>query len=276
MSTSVNLSFIKDFESEVHTAYQRQGSLLRGTVRTTNSVVGASTTFQKVGKGAAQQKSRHGKVPTMNIDHTPVECTLVDYYAGDWCDKLDELKINIDEKMVTAQAGAYALGRTTDTLITTALDEVTTNTASINLTQITKATPIGMLTALGARDIKADDGQLYAAVSWAVWGVLLGFAEFTSADYVDIGGQQFKTGVRPKSWLGVTWIPHSGLPGAASARKCYMYHRNAIGHAIGSDVQTDITWHGDHAAHFINNMMSQGACLIDNDGVQELIVNEGA
>ena len=33
------------------------------------------------------------------------------------------------------------------------------------------------------------------------------------------------------------------------------------------DIKTDITWHGDYAAHFVNNMMSQGACLIDPKGV---------
>ena len=37
---------------------------------------------------------------------------------------------------------------------------------------------------------------------------------------------------------------------------------------------TDITWHGDRAAHFVNNMMSQGACLIDGEGVVEIRVND--
>jgi hypothetical protein len=32
-------------------------------------------------------------------------------------------------------------------------------------------------------------------------------------------------------------------------------------------VQTDVTWHGDRAAHFVANMMSQGATLVDNSGV---------
>ena len=36
------------------------------------------------------------------------------------------------------------------------------------------------------------------------------------------------------------------------------------------DVKTDITWHGDRASNFVNNMMSQGACLIDPTGVVSL------
>lgn len=110
MSTSVDQSFVRHFQAEVHLQYQQMGSKLRNTVRTKDSVVGSSTTFQKVGKGTASTKARHGKVPVMNVDHEPVECHLYDYYAGDWVDQLDELKTNINEQQVVAKAGAYALG----------------------------------------------------------------------------------------------------------------------------------------------------------------------
>jgi Phage capsid protein len=74
--------------------------------------------FQTVGKGSASTKARHGMVPVMNVDHTPVECQLQDFYAGDWVDHLDELKVNIDERQVLANAGAFALGRKTDEIST--------------------------------------------------------------------------------------------------------------------------------------------------------------
>jgi hypothetical protein len=90
MSTTIDKAFVKQFEREVHESFQRMGSKLRATVRSKSDVRGASTIFQKVGKGVASTKARHGKIPTMNVDHTPVECILTDYYAGDWVDKLDE------------------------------------------------------------------------------------------------------------------------------------------------------------------------------------------
>ena len=46
MSTSVELSFVKNFEAEVHLQYQQMGSKLRNTVRTKNNVTGATTVFQ--------------------------------------------------------------------------------------------------------------------------------------------------------------------------------------------------------------------------------------
>ena len=37
---------------------------------------------------------------------------------------------------------------------------------------------------------------------------------------------------------------------------------------------TDISWHGDRAAHFVANSMSQGAVLIDEPGVVKLPCQE--
>jgi hypothetical protein len=84
MSTTIDRAFVKQYETEVHAAYQRLGSKLRKTVRNRDNVTGATVVFQKVGKGTAATKSRHGQVPVMNLAHDPVECNLLDYYAGDW------------------------------------------------------------------------------------------------------------------------------------------------------------------------------------------------
>ena len=52
MTNTIDQAFIKQFETEVHMAYQRMGSKLRNTVRTTN-VKGSSARFQKIGAGSA-------------------------------------------------------------------------------------------------------------------------------------------------------------------------------------------------------------------------------
>jgi hypothetical protein len=66
-------------------------------------------------------------------------------------------------------------------------------------------------------------------------------------------------------------MPHSGLTkDGSNIRYCYWYHKTAIGHAIGAEVKTDVSWHGDRAAHFVNNSMSQGAGMIDASGVVSL------
>lgn len=266
MSTSITTAFVKQFEREVHESYQRMGSKLLGAVRSIPNVKGSSTVFQKVGKGTASTKSTHGMVPVMNVSHTSVECALLDYYAGDWVDRLDELKINHDERQVIANAGAYALGRKTDDLIISSLATAGTLTIADSNIGMTRDKVLKAFELLGENDVP-DDGQRFAIVGWQQWSELLKITEFSSSEFVGSEELPYK-GTQAKKWLGTTWIPHSGLPiDGSDIRKCFWFHKNAIGHASGSDVQTDITWHGDRAAHFVNNMMSQGSVLIDGGGV---------
>lgn len=267
MSTTIDQAFVKQFEREVHEAYQRQGSKLRNSVRVINQVKGSSAIFQKVGKGTASTKSTHGMVPVMNLAHSNVECLLEDYYAGDWVDRLDELKTNIDERQVIASAGAHALGRKTDDMIIGALATASTNVLADGNTGLTKSKVLEAFETFGENDVP-DDGQRFAAVGWKQWSELLQIEEFINSDYIGESNLPYTSITQAKMWLGTIWIPHSGLPiDGNDIRSCYFYHKNAIGHAVGSDVQTDISWHGDRAAHFVNNMMSQGSTMIDDSGV---------
>ena len=98
MANTIDTAFIKQFESEVHLAYQRMGSKLMNTVRNVSNVAGSVVRFQKIGTGSASTKSRNGMITPMELAHTTVEATLADYYAAEYIDKLDELKTNIDER----------------------------------------------------------------------------------------------------------------------------------------------------------------------------------
>lgn len=267
MSTTIDQAFIKQFEREVHEAYQRQGSKLRNTVRTISNVNGSSVVFQKVGKGTASTKSTHGMVPVMNLDHTAIEVILQDYYAGDWVDRLDELKTNIDERQVIANAGAQALGRKTDELIINALETASTHTIADGNVGMTKDKILSAFETFGENDVP-DDAQRFCVVGWKQWSDLLAIDEFVNADYIGHEQLPFATITQAKMFLGTVFIPHSGLPiDGNDVRSCFYYHKTAVGHAAASDVQTDISWHGDRAAHFVNNMMSQGAGLIDESGI---------
>ncbi|MCB1531735.1 MAG: hypothetical protein KDJ35_02585 [Alphaproteobacteria bacterium] len=274
MSTTIDQAFIKQFEREVHEAYQRQGSKLRNTVRTISNVNGSSAVFQKVGKGTASTKSTHGMVPVMNLDHSNIEVVLQDYYAGDWVDRLDELKTNIDERQVIAAAGANALGRKTDELIINALDTASQNTVVDDNVGMTKAKLLEAFETFGEKDVP-DDGQRYCIVGWKQWSELLGIDEFVSADYIGSENLPYSSITQAKVWLGTVFIPHSGLPvDENDIRSCFWYHKTAVGHAAASDVQTDVSWHGDRASHFVNNMMSQGAGLIDQSGIVTINCDE--
>jgi hypothetical protein len=272
MSQDVSDAFISQFESEVHVAYQRMGSKLRNLVRQKNNINGSNTTFQKMSKGNAVQKARHAEAPPMNVTHSTVNCTLGDWYAPDYVDKLDELKINIDERGVLASNGAYALGRKTDELITDVMTGSSNSTAhgSAGMTQAKINT---VFESFGNNDIP-DDGERYWAVSPAGWVDLLGLDAFANADYVGSGSLPYQGGMVAKQFMGFMFFGFSGLPLATADRDTYAWHKSAIGHASGADVKSEINYIPEKVSHYINSMMSQGACLIDQTGLYEVHIDE--
>lgn len=274
-TTEIDASFIKHFEADVHTAYQQQGSKLKKTVRFKDGITGTSTTFQVIGAQSANQKSaRNAQLTPSAVTHAPVECVLSDWYAGQWVDKLDELKVGHDERKVLATAGAYALGRKTDELIIAAMNNATEYVGDYS-TGLTKTLIMSALEKLNTKDVP-DDGRRFAVVGVHQWNELLKLDEFVSADYVG-GSLPLVDGCESRKWLGINWILCNSLPlSDTDKRDCFIYHASSIGHACGQEVKTDITWHGERAAHFISNSMSQGAVLIDGEGIVRLKCDDDA
>ena len=287
MATSITNSFITQYERDVHDVFQREGSVLKPSVRFKSDVVGSVATFQKIGTGTATTKARHGTITPMNQTHTAISTTLADFYAGDWVDKLDEAKINIDERMAIARGGAKALGRKCDDQILTELDTTSQSTVSVGVGSSAAARNglLGMIEALISNDAY-EPGNMYGVMSPKMWAIASTIQEFASSDYVGADGQVYNNGAAVgnwKRWAQVMWTVHSGNPGVGTATsKIFVWNKSAIGYASGkspgnlagtmsgeTSVGADITWHGDRAAHFVNHAMSGNAVMIDDGGVIE-------
>ena len=268
MANTIDVAFIKQFETEVHMAYQRMGSKLRNTVRTTN-VTGSTARFQVIGKGTATTKSRNGNVTPMELAHTNVEVTMADFYASEYMDKLDELKININERQAVAQSAAAALGRKTDEILITAMD------AGANATQIgstgsavTKADLLSLFETLGNADVP-EDGQRYLAMSPSGFADLFNINEFASSDYVGPQNLPFAGGMTMKEFLGFKIFSTSAVAGG----KNFSYHTSSVGLGVNADVQTEVNYIAEKVSHLATSMMSMGAVVIDSDGIYEVLDN---
>lgn len=273
MSMTINQSFVTQYAADVQVTYQQRGSKLRNTVRLQENVEGSKCVFQKVGKGTAGKKTRHGNVPLMNLNHSSVSCTLSDWYAAEYIDKLDELKDKHNEQRVAVDAGAWALGRKTDELIISKLSTAS-NIIPAEESGLTKDKILQAFGTLNNADV-ADDGNRFAVVGPHQWNELLNIQEFKSSDYA---GQEFPWlhGTESRTWLGITWMFHTGLPLQTGTRSCYIYHRNAVGLAEGMEVKAFVDWVPEKAAHLVDHMLSAGACLIDPDGVIEIKCDDEA
>ena len=292
MSTSIDTGFITQYNADVHQVFQRQGSYLMDAVTHKPDVVGSTASFHKLGTGTATTKARHGTITPMNANHTAPTCTLADFYAGDWVDKLDEAKTNMDVRKSYAKAGAMALGRKCDSQIATVLDATTSSTITLTVTSKANilATALEFSEAAWAADVP-NDGEVYSVVSPRYWSQLQLLDQFQNADYVTADGMTFSAGPsigkgKWKDWNGIKWKMQTGLPGAGTATaKQFIFHKTAVGYASAKSagnvagnesVAADITWHGDRAAHFVNHMMSGQAVLIDDTGVIEGNVDDTA
>lgn len=286
MAQSIDQSFVNQYESDVHEAFQRQGSYLLKTLRRKPNVVGATTSFPKVGKGMATTKARHGQITPMNQTHERIPCTLEDFYAGDWVDRLDEAKINHDERMVIANGGAWALGRKADDQIITAMDTTTTTVGDFSA-GITRALFLETEEALNNNDVP-NDGNRWLLLTPRQWAIAMTIKEFQSADWVTdfplMGG--VPTNGIARQYLSFKVMMHTGLPGVGTAQgKNFAYHYTVVGYgsareagniAGNNPVAADIQWYADRASHFVNHMMSGGACLIDARGCVEVQLKDDA
>ena len=270
MATSITNAFITQFEAEVHMAYQRMGSKLKNLTRTVNGVNGNTVKFQKVAKGSANTKARHAEVVAMDLAHSNVSATLTDYYAADYVDKLDELKVNIDERQVVANSAAYALGRKTDSVITSVMENATqlANNSSGTGTGMNLGKAQAMMELFNTNDVP-DDQQRYWVVGPKQWSDLINLDQFSRVEYVGESELPYAGGMTAKRWLGFLWFVHSGLETSGSTdRHTVAFHKSSIGLGVGSDVKTEVNYIPEKVSHLITSMLSIGGTVIDSDGIR--------
>lgn len=289
MADQVTAAFTRLYNADVKHIFQREGGYLRSAVRMKTGIVGMSTYFNRVGKGVATTKARHGVITPMNQDHSQVQAMIEDFYAADYVDRLDEAKTNIDERMVIAKGGAWALGRKVDEQIITALD--TSANAAHTWVQTSRAALLASLLTYIQRLDDLDvpnDGERYGLLTPRAFASMMAVDQFQSSDWVNskplIDG--IPTGGRWKEYMGVKWMMHTGLPGAGTATaKTFLWHKDCVGYATGAHakniadndmVSAIITYVPERDSHFVNHAMSGGGVLIEDAVIEGTFVDTTA
>lgn len=264
-ANDIDVSFSTQFESDVKLAYQRQGAKLPSTTRRKNNVRGQATTFQNYATITAGSKGRNSQVPLANPAHTAVTCTIVDAYGGQMVDKLDELKVEHDERQAAATSIAWGLGRASDQRVIDAFD---TSTSGGNETAtaggVTQAKAEEVYEYYGNNDVP-DDGMRFWWTSPQGWTDLMGDEQFASRDYVAESELPWR-GLQAKRWFSFVIAQHSGLTLASTVRRDLTYHRSAIGFASQAEAHVDISWQAKEQAHLLVGSIANGACIIDSVG----------
>lgn len=262
MANTIDQAFIKQFESEVHLVFQKQASRMKNTCRIAQ-VQGSEVRWQVLGKGTASTKARNADVTPMNPVHSYVDATLADWYAAEYVDKLDELKININERQALASTEAYALGRKCDEIIITAAEAGATDAGTIDLTTTDGATAI--FRRFGEAEVP-DDGNRFCFVSHKGWTDLMGIDEFANMDYIRPEQATWATGATAKNWLGINWVTDTQLTNNATNTTGLAWHMRAMGVGMGVDVTTEMNYVAEKVAWLVTSYISLGAAVIDPTG----------
>jgi hypothetical protein len=269
MSTNIEKVFQDAYDAEVKRAYGQVGEL-QGTVYTKTGVVGKSVYFRKKGKGLAKRHTAFADRIAMDVDFNQVKCDLQDWEAFDYVDKMSMKKINFGEIKELAEVAGDALGLRKDQIIIDAIKDgydqenmkFGTSGAALTVDALIEAT-----TALDDKGVPSNERTgLFSAKQK---GDLLKTTQVTSSDY---NGVKALVNGEVNTFLGVKWIviasrEEGGLPTSGNDVIGFIYHKRAVGFALGQEIQTEMSWLADRGAWIVGGDFSAGAVVIDQDGI---------
>ena len=213
---------------------------------------------------AQLDKPRNADLTPADTPMDEVTVTLGSIHASDYIQDLDQFQTNADLRAGIRYELMAAVNRQMDTKIINALSATSNSALSVSNTLNTSALSTATATFLD-NDI-TPDGMWTAAISSGAMKDILNDNKLTSRDYVNQGllSEGFVKGV-----MGWSLIHSTLLDSDTSGKKNnYFYHKNAVGLAIGRDVESYIEFVPQKDAHIVVVKALCGAVIIRPEGVQ--------
>lgn len=265
------------YRQEYIAGFEKRQSLVRHTTITETEINGREATFLVADSGGAEATTRgiNGDIPTRPDNLNQYVATL-----KEWHDVPERTNFNIfasqgEGRKIMQNTSMAVVNRKIDSDIHSALNAATNTwgaAAIATLTLVTKAK-----TKLG-NAFADEDESIFALITPAFYGYLMGLDQFTSVDYVS--GKAFEGVSKSKAfnWYGVNWIVDGGLPGAGTASStCFMYSRNAIGHACDMEsIQTEVGYDRKNDKSWARCSSYMGSKLLQNSGVVKMPHDDSA
>ena len=297
MSVEITTAFVQQYKSNVLTLYQQAGSKLRGSVRE-EGITGKNYFFERLGATAAVKRTtRHSDTPIVDSPHSRRMVTLVDYEWADLVDQVDKIRLLITPESEYARNAANALGRAYDDEVIAAFDGTaksgetgatdilfandwpvtrsgTEGDFDFSAAALTTPNVLTLKQALDMRDVPPD-GR-YIVVSPPAIAQLLKASTAplaSSADYNTIRALMMG---ELDTWVGFKWITTTRLPiNTGTDRKCFAWHRDAMGIAVGKDIETRITERADKSYSVqVYACGTYSSTRVQGEGVVRFLIDE--
>ena len=262
-------AFQTAYRQEFIAGFEIRQSLLRSAATTEAVIKGNSAVFLVADSNGAAAVTRgvNGLIPARADSQTQNTCTLYEQH-----DLVRKTGFNVfgsqgDQRRMMQQTSMGVLNRKIDSDILSALGDGTNDTgaaATASLALVMKARAI-----LGNAEVPTEEeDNMFAIMSPAFEAYMMQVSAFTSADFVEV--KPFTGPARRfRRWAGCNWIVHPNVSGVGTnAEKCFMFHRNAIGHAINmGDLQSVVGYDEEQDYSYARTTGYMGAKLLQNSGV---------
>lgn len=267
-------AFQKQYRDEFIAAFEYGESRLRSTVTTEMQSKGNEAIFLVAGTGGAEATTRgvDGMIPARPDDNNQYTATLVE-----WHDKPRRSNFNIfasqgDGRRIMQMGTVKVMSRKIDADIIAQLDTATVqaNTVAQNasLDLVTEAISI-----LGNNEVDVEEeDKMFGVITPKFRKYLMQTKEFNSGDFVEV-----KPLVGPVRkfwrWAGVNWIMHPRLTGVGtSSEKCYIYHKEAIGHAANTEGMNVMAGYNEEDDYYwARSSIFMGSKKLQNTGIVQML-----
>lgn len=259
------------YRQEFVRGFEKRQSLARRTVITETEINGNEAVFLVADSGGATAVTRgvNGDIPTR-----PDNLNQFTAILKEWHDVPERTNFNLyasqgDGRRIMQETCMAVLNRKIDEDIHAALGNATVTwgaAAIVTLTLVAKAKTI-----LG-NAFATEDDDVFALITPAFHGSLMGINEFTSADFINLKPFENVSKSRAFNWYGVNWIVDAGLPGTGTASaSCFMYNKKAMGHATDSErLTTYVGYDEKNDKSWARCSTYMGSKLLQNSGVVKM------
>lgn len=265
-----------EFDSMVKHAYQGTGKL-KSLVELRTNVVGATYDFRLMGKGQGHQRTGSSSlVVPMDVDHSLKQATLTDHEHPEYTDIFDQATVNFDEKEKLTQTIGMAMGRTMDQLPINQLIAGTYNTTTTAGQGKEIAAGGTGFTAAKLRELRAycDDLEMEMDQTILVSGSgmesLLANTETTSSDFNTV---RALVNGELNSFMGFNFVKIGATRlegGLGNSVDAYMFHKPALGLAVGIDERLSVDWVPERTSWLCNGILKAGSVIIDPEGTAKI------
>lgn len=259
-------AFQIQYRQEFIAGFEQRQSLVRSTVTTEAMIKGNQATFLVADSNGETAVTRgiNGLIPAAASNLNQFTATLQEWHRLERRTNYNIFASQGDGRAIMQMNALAVLNRKVDQDIITELNTGTNDTGAAQVGSLALA--MYAKTILGNNEVPMD-GNISALITPAFEAYLMQTKEFGSADYVN--NKPFESNMTMFRWAGVNWIVHPNLPGkGTAAEKCFMYHKDAIGHAADMyQLETAVGYDDEQDYSFARATGYFGSKLLQNKGV---------